>query len=392
MKKLIQSWRWFGPDDPVSLSDARQSGATDIVSALHHIPIGESWSVNAIQAHQSIIADAGLTWSVVESVPIHEDIKRRIGNFQQYIDTYKETIQNLGECGIPVLTYNFMPVVDWTRTDLKYKLEDGALALRFDVTQMNAFDLFIMKRKGAANDYSRSKTLLASQYYFLATEQQKELLTQTITAGLPGSMAAKTNSLDSFKELIDSYEHIDHAKLRQHLLLFLDEIIPVAEKANVKLAIHPDDPPFSLFGLPRVVSVRADFEAIFNHNKSITNGLCFCTGSLGVNPQNNLVDLIELFGNRIHFAHLRSTTREADGSFYEAPHLTGDVDMYEVVKALSNIQQEYKTSIPIRPDHGHVILGDLAKETNPGYSAIGRLKGLAELRGLELGILKSTAQ
>ena len=285
-----------------------------------------------------------------------------------------------------------MPVVDWTRTDLNYQREDGAVALRFDATAMCAFDLFVLNRKEAGDNYTADHIHRAENYFASLTDSQKENLIKTITAGLPGSMAAKTNSIDSFKELIQSYEHIDHDKLKQHLLLFLDEIIPIAEKANVKLAIHPDDPPFSLFGLPRVVSDKTDLEAIFNHNNSITNGLCFCTGSLGVNPQNNLVDMIHSFGERIHFAHLRSTTRETDGSFYEAPHLTGDVDMYEVVKALTSIQHKNNKSIPMRPDHGHIILSDLDKKTNPGYSAIGRLKGLAELRGLELGILKSIAQ
>ncbi len=389
MKKFRQSWRWYGPDDPVSLSDAKQAGATEIVTALHHIPMGEIWTVREIEKRKAEIEDAGLVWGVVESIPVHEDIKTRSNNFQSYINAYKESIRNLAQVGVKIVTYNFMPVVDWTRTDLHFQLADGSKALRFGTKAMIAFDAFILKRNGVENDYSAQQLEDAKTYLADLTEEEEATLIRNITAGLPGSMAAKTNSLDSFRALVENYKGMEAATLREHLLLFLDEIVPVAEVSSVRLAIHPDDPPFSLFGLPRVVSKQEDVKAIFDRVDSIANGLCFCTGSFGVSPTNDLVSMLKEFGPRIHFVHLRATKREEDGSFYEAQHLNGDVDMYAVVKELVNIQQTRNESIPMRPDHGHVILSDLDKKTNPGYSGIGRLKGLAELRGLELGIIKS---
>jgi len=392
MNKFRQSWRWYGPDDLVSLSDAKQAGATEIVTALHHMPTGEIWTIDEIEKRKAEVEHAGLIWDVVESVPIHEDIKTRTKNYQRYIDAYKASIQNLGKAGVRILTYNFMPVVDWTRTDLNYQLADGSKALRFDATAMIAFDVYILERTGAADDYTIQQLKDAEKYLAELSNDQKETLIWNITAGLPGSMAAKTNSLKSFKALVKSYQGISSSTLREHLLLFLDEVIPVAEESGIRMAIHPDDPPFKLFGLPRVVSNQEDVRAIFKRADSVTNGLCFCTGSFGVNADNDLVSMLRDFGPRIHFIHLRATKREDDGSFYEAQHLTGDVDMYAVVKELVNIQQSRKESLPMRPDHGHVILSDLDKKTNPGYSGIGRLKGLAELRGLELGIINSMQQ
>jgi mannonate dehydratase len=389
MKKFRQSWRWYGPEDPVSLSDAKQAGATEIVTALHHIPMGEVWPVREIEKRKAEIEKAGLIWDVVESVPVHEDIKTRTGKYQTYISAYKESIQNLGKVGVGILTYNFMPVVDWTRTDLNFQLADGSKALRFDATAMIAFDAYILKRKEATDDYTTQQLENAENYLSGLRPDQKETLIRNITAGLPGSMAAKTNSLDSFKALLQNYKGIDRSMLQEHLLLFLDDIVPVAEESGVRLAIHPDDPPFSLFGLPRVVSKEEDVRAIYDRIDSVSNGLCFCTGSFGVSPTNDLVSMLKEFGSRINFIHLRATSREKDGSFYEAQHLDGDVDMYAVVKELVNIQKTRNESLPMRPDHGHVILSDLNIKTNPGYSGIGRLKGLAELRGLELGIIHS---
>ena len=391
--KMTQTWRWYGPNDPVSLLDVRQAGATGVVNALHHIPNGDIWSVKEIQKRKNKIEKAGLTWDVVESLPVHEKIKTRSADFEQIIDNYKESMKNLAACGVYVICYNFMPILDWTRTRLDMPLENGSLALEYNASELRVFDLYILRREGAEQDYTIEEIEQAKNQFKNLEALDIQRISDNILKGLPGS--EEGYSMEEFKAMLNTYKGINADQLRSHLIQFLSEIIPLAEELGIRMCIHPDDPPFTLLGLPRVMSTQADYQFIFDQVPPMSNGITFCTGSLGVRADNDLPAFFDAFADRVHFLHLRSTKRDTEGNFYEADHLTGDVDMFEIITRVIKEQRRrvaenrQDASIPMRPDHGHQMLDDLVKlKINPGYSAIGRLKGLAELRGLEWGINK----
>lgn len=384
--KMEQTMRWYGPKDPVSLADIRQAGATGIVSALHHIPNGEVWSREEIKKRKDIIESAGLNWSVVESVPVHENIKTRSGKYREYMENYKQTIANLAAEGVGIICYNFMPILDWTRTELAWTLPNGAKALRFEKKEVVAFDLFMLKRPGVEKDYSHEEIQRAKDFFDNASQEELKRVQDNILKGLPGSEEGYT--MEEFQNALDTYKGIGHQELADHLRLFLDEILVVADQHGVKMAIHPDDPPFDIFGLPRVVSTASDMQRMITDNSSPNNGFTFCTGSYGVRADNDLPSMVQDFGDHIHFIHLRATTRDSEGNFYEDNHLEGDVPMEAVIHEILKVQKKRGISIPMRPDHGHQMLDDIQKPIiNPGYTAIGRLKGLAEIRGVEAGLI-----
>ncbi len=391
---MREAWRWFGPDDPVSISDIRQTGASDVVSALHNIPAGEVWSLEAIREHQALIENCDadqtpLKWSVVESIPVHEDVKLGAEGCERYVDNWVASMENLAVCGIKTICYNFMPVIDWTRTDLAYQLPSGGFALRFDQEKFAAFDLCILQREGAEADYSVAEVDRARELFARMTEDERTLLTNNIIAGLPGKMT-DAYGLDTFRAMLSKYRGVDADALRQNLFNFLGRVLPVAEQLGVKLAIHPDDPPRDMLGLPRIICTASDLELLFQSQPSPANGITLCVGTYGSRPDNDLPSMAQQFAARIHFSHLRGVTRDPSEqrSFFEADHLDSDIDMVAVIGALLSEEGRRRSDdsdaseIFIRPDHGHQLLDDIGKPVNPGYSCIGRLKGLAEIRGV----------
>lgn len=390
---MEKTWLWYGPNDQVDLRNIRQSGATGVVTALHHIPVGHVWGIDEIVKRKKAIEEAGLKWSVVESIPVHEDIKKRSGRYMEYILNFQQSIRNLGSCGIDRICYNFMPVLDWSRVDLSFELPDGSRAPRFDATVFAAFDLFLLKRLGAFSCYSLKEKIRAANFLSTFNKGQIESLISILLAGTPGGKEQYT--LDQFQNILETYWNIGSTDLHANLAFFLQEIIPTAEEAGVLMAIHPDDPPFPVFGLPRVISTEDDLRRVLSVRDSPHNGFCFCTGSCGIREGVDLEGMVNRLGNRINFIHLRSTRRDPYGNFYETDYLGEDVDMYKVIKAILEEQKRRKREgrgdyhLPMRPEHGNQMLDDLMKKINPGYWEMGRLRGLSELRGLELGIRKS---